>query len=96
MQIIIALVFGAAVGALLHYLQGGRTSRGAALAPIAGTLTGGLVWLVLTWAGLTTLDPWIWLASFAAPLIVVPLLLLVLARTRAAHDAREQVRLGIA
>ncbi len=96
MQIVIALVVGAAVGGLLHYLQPGRDVRGAALAPVLGTLVGGTVWLALTWAGLTTESPWLWLASFAAPLIVVPLSLAVLTRTRAAHDARERERLGIA
>ncbi|CAN7319665.1 hypothetical protein LJR045_001723 [Microbacterium sp. LjRoot45] len=96
MQIIIALVFGAAVGGLLHFVQSGRDARGVALAPLLGALTGGLVWLVLTWAGVTTLSPWLWLVSFAAPLVVVPLTLLLLTRARAAHDARERVRLGIA
>jgi uncharacterized membrane protein YeaQ/YmgE (transglycosylase-associated protein family) len=96
MQIIIALVFGAGAGGLLHYLQAGRSARGVALAPVVGAFVGALVWLVLTWLGVTTLSPWLWLASFAAPLIVVPVLLTVLTRTRASHDARERVRLGIA
>jgi hypothetical protein len=96
MQIVIALVFGAAVGGLLHYLQSGRGSRGAALAPVLGTLAGGGTWLALTWLGLTTLSPWLWLASFAAPLVVVPIVLAVLSRVRNAHDANERVRLGIA
>jgi len=95
-DIIIALVVGAAIGGVLHFLQPGRTSRGAALAPILGALTGGVVWLVLTWVGLTTLDPWLWIVSFVAPLIVVPAVLATLTRLRAAHDARERVRLGIA
>ncbi len=96
MQIIIALVFGAAAGGLLHYLQGGRSLRGVALAPVLGAFVGGLVWLVFTWTGATTESPWIWLISFAAPLIVVPVALIALTRLRTAHDARERVRLGIA
>lgn len=96
MQIVIALVLGAAVGALVHYLQGGRPYRGVAVAPIVGAFTGGLVWLVLTWLGLTTTDPLLWLLSFAAPPIVVPIVLAVLTRVRTAHDAHEQMRLGIA
>jgi len=96
MQIVIALVFGAAVGGLLHFLQPGRTFRGVALAPVLGAFTGGLAWLILTWAGATTLEPWLWLVSFAAPIVVVPLVLLVLTRVRTAHDARERIRLGIA
>lgn len=96
MQIVIALVFGAAAGGLLHFLQAGRTSRGVALAPILGAFVGGAVWLALTWAGQTTLDPWLWLISLAAPLVVVPLTLVALTRARAGHDDRERVRLGIA
>jgi len=96
MQIIIALVFGAAVGGLLHYLQAGRSARGVALPPIVGAFAGAFVWMVLTWLGVTTMSPVLWLASFAAPLVAVPLLLLFLTRTRAAHDARERIRLGIA
>ncbi|RLK49100.1 hypothetical protein [Microbacterium telephonicum] len=96
MDIIIALVVGAAAGGVFHFLMPGRSSRGAALAPILGAAVGGLVWLGLTWAGLTTLDPLLWLVSFVAPFAVVPAVLAVLTRTRAAHDARERIRLGIA
>jgi len=96
MQIVIALVFGAAVGGLVHYLQRGRSLRGVALAPVLGAFVGGLAWLVMTWAGITTSSPALWLGSFAAPLVVVPLGLETLTRVRLAHDARERVRLGIA
>lgn len=96
MQIVIALVWGAAVGGLLHFLMGGRSSRGVALAPVLGTVVAGIVWLVLTWAGLTTESPALWLSGLVAPAITVPLALLLLTRLRDAHDARERVRLGIA
>lgn len=96
MEILLALIFGAAYGAVLHYLMPGRASRGSALAPVLGALVGGLVWLVFTWAGVTTENPWIWIASIAAPAAVVPLVLRALTRVRATHDARERVRLGIA
>lgn len=96
MQIVIALVVGAAAGGLFHYLQQGRELRGVALDPILGTLVGGGVWLALTWLGVTTLSPWLWLVSFAAPFVVVPVTNVVLTRVRRAHDAKEQLRLGIA
>ncbi len=96
MQIVIALVFGAAAGGLFHYLLGGRSLRGAALAPVVGTIAGGATWLILTWVGLTTENPVLWLASFAAPLVTVPVMISVLTRTRTTHDANERVRLGIA
>lgn len=83
------------MGAALHFLVGGRDTRGAALAPILGALISGIVWLAMTWAGITTESPWIWLASFTAPLLVAPALL-VLRRVRSVHDARERARLRIA
>ncbi|WP_336632152.1 MULTISPECIES: hypothetical protein [unclassified Microbacterium] len=95
MEILLALIFGASVGAVLHALMGGRPSRGAALAPVAGAVVGGAAWLALTWAGLTTADPWLWVVSLAAPLVVVPVLLVVLTRLRATRDARERLRLKI-
>ena len=36
MDILLALIFGAAYGGVLHFLMPGRTSRGAALAPMIG------------------------------------------------------------
>jgi len=96
MQILLALIFGAAYGAALHYLMPGRDTRGAALAPLSGTVLGGATWLILTWAGLTIETPWIWLASVAVPAIVVPLGLIALHRRRQEHDLRERERLGIA
>lgn len=96
MQILLALIFGAAYGAAMHYLLAGRDLRGAALAPIVGAVLGGLTWLVLTWAGLTIETPWVWLASAAVPALVVPFLLIGLRRQREAHDRRERARLGIA
>ncbi|MFV0373824.1 hypothetical protein [Microbacterium sp.] len=95
MQILLAVIFGAAYGALLHYLMPARELRGAALAPMAGAVAAGLTWLVMTWLGAVITDPWIWLASIAVPAAVVPVVLTVLTRTRTARDARQRVRLGI-
>jgi len=95
MEILLALIYGAAVGTAAHFALGGRELRGVALAPMVGALIGGVVWLVLTWAGASTAEPWLWLATLvAAPVVVVPLLV-VLGRIRSAHDARERQRLHI-
>jgi len=94
-DILLAFIFGGAYGGALHFLMPGRTSRGAALAPALGALLGGLAWCVLTWAGLTTLDPWLWIISLVIPAGVVPAVLAVLTRVRATHDARERLRLKI-
>jgi len=94
-DILLAFIFGGAYGGVLHYLMPGRTSRGAALAPVLGALLGGLAWAALTWAGLTTTSPWLWVVSLAVPAIVVPAVLAILTRVRATHDARERLRLKI-
>lgn len=96
MDILLAFVFGAALGLIAHVVLPGRALRGAALAPIIGAVAGGAVWLALTWAGFTTEDFLLWLAAIIAPAVVTVATVLLLTRTRRAHDAREAVRLGIA
>ena len=96
MQILLALIFGAVYGGVLHFLMPGRTSRGAALAPMIGAVAGGATWLALTWAGLVTTDAWLWIISLAVPVAVVPVVLTVLTRTRAFRYAQERIRLKIA
>jgi uncharacterized membrane protein YeaQ/YmgE (transglycosylase-associated protein family) len=66
-DILLAFIFGGAYGAVMHYLMPGRTARGSAVAPVLGAVLGGLVWMTLTWAGQTTLDPWLWILSIAVP-----------------------------
>lgn len=95
MQILLALIFGAVYGGVLHFLMPGRASRGAVLAPMLGTVVAGLVYVVLTWAGLTADNAWLWVAALGAPIVVVPIVLIVLTRTRATHDANERLRLKI-
>ncbi len=96
MEILLGIIFGSTIGGVLHFLQPGRESRGTALAPVVGAVVGGLTWLVLTWAGVGTDNPWIWVLSIVLPALVVPVLLAVLTRSRAAHDAEERLRLKIA
>ncbi len=95
MLILLAFIFGAVYGAVLHFTMRGRASRGVAVAPALGALVAGAVYSVLTWAGLAD-TPWIWLAALAVPVVVVPLVLGVLATRRTAHDARERTRLRLA
>jgi len=94
-DILLAFIFGAAYGGVLHYLMPGRASRGTALAPVLGALLGGVTWLIFTWAGVTTESAWIWIVSIVVPAVVVPLALVALTRVRATHDARERLRLKI-
>lgn len=95
MEILLALIYGAAVGTAAHFALRGRELRGVALAPMIGAVVSGAAWLALTWAGTTTAEPWLWLAALvAAPVVVVPALVAV-DRIRSAHDARERQRLHI-
>jgi len=96
MQILLALIVGAAIGIAAHFTVAGRDTRGSVLAPMIGAVVGGAVWMALTWAGLGIDSPWIWVASFAAPAVVVLPTLILLTRARRAHDERERARLKIA
>jgi len=94
-QILLALIVGAAIGAAIHFLVSERGTRGVALAPVVGAFAAGLVWMILTWAGLGLDSPWLWLSAFIAPIVVTFPVLVILARTRTTHDARERARLKI-
>lgn len=95
MQILLAFIVGGAMGAAAHFLVPGRGTRGVALGPVLGAFTAGLVWMILTWAGVGLDSPWLWLSAFVAPIVVTYPVLLILARTRTARDARERTRLKI-
>jgi len=96
MEIVLALIYGAAVGALAHFTLAGRDTRGSVLGPMAGAVAGAGIWALLTWLGVTTASAWLWIAAIVAPTVVVYVLLPVVANLRKTHDARERARLGIA
>lgn len=95
MQILLAFIIGAALGMAVHFLVEGRPTRGVALGPVLGAFSAGLAWMILTWAGLALDNPWLWVSAFVVPILVTYPALLILARTRAAHDVRERARLKI-
>jgi uncharacterized membrane protein YeaQ/YmgE (transglycosylase-associated protein family) len=94
-QILLAFIVGAVIGAALHFVVPGRSTRGVALGPIVGAAAAGLVWMILTWAGVGLDSPWLWLSAFVAPAVVTFPALMILTRTRTAHDARERAQLRI-
>lgn len=96
MQILLAVIYGAAIGALAHFTMPGRDTRGAGLAPVAAAVAGGAIWTILTWAGLGLANPWLWIAGFVVPTVVAYGGLAALTAARNAHDAHERRRLGIA
>ena len=95
MQILIALVVGASIGLAVHFLAKARATRGPMLAPIIGAFAAGLVWMILTWAGIGTDSVWLWLSPFVVSWIAWPIVALI-GRSRLAHDERERKRLRIA
>lgn len=95
MLIVLAVIFGAAEGVIVHYAASHRDVRGPVLAPALGAVLGGAVWMAMTWLGFAD-SGWIWLASLAAPLAVTWPAIVAVSQRRLAHDARERVRLGIA
>ncbi|MET0829947.1 MAG: hypothetical protein ABWY26_10530, partial [Microbacterium sp.] len=70
MQILLAFIIGAAIGAAIHFLVQGRATRGIALGPVLGAFAAGLVWMILTWAGVGLDSVWLWLSAFVAPIVV--------------------------
>jgi len=94
-QILLAFIFGAAIGAAVHYLVGSRSTRGVALGPVLGAFAAGLAWMILTWAGVGIDSPWIWLSALLVPTIVTVPAIVILTRLRVAHDAHERERLKI-
>lgn len=95
MEILLALVFGATIGAALHFALPRRGLRGAALGPLLGAVTAGLAWLALTWAGVGADSPWPWLASVVVPALATWGVLAGLTSARTSHDVNERARLGI-
>ncbi|SDQ07051.1 hypothetical protein [Microbacterium sp. cf332] len=95
MQVVLALIIGAAIGLAAEFVMPGRDARGSALAPLLGAAAGGLSWTALTWAGLAFDHPAIWAVSLLAPVVVVPAVLFALTRSRARTDAAERRRLRI-
>lgn len=95
MEILLAFIWGGAVGTIAHFALPARDTRGFVLAPIVGAVAGGATWLALTWADLTTLDAALWLAAAVAPFVVFPGVAL-LTRARRRHDAREEASLRTA
>lgn len=96
MEILLAFIFGAAIGAVAHFALPHRETRGAFVAPVLGALVAGAAWLLLTWLGVTPDNPLLWLAAVVAPLIATVVAVTVLTRVRLAHDRRERTRLRIA
>lgn len=95
MEIMLAFILGAAVGAASHAVMPHRATRGAVLGPVLGAVGAGTTWMALTWAGMSVENPLLWVAAIAAAFAVTLPAVAILARERLAHDRRERARLRI-
>lgn len=95
MQILIALILGAVIGIAAHFQVHHRETRGAAVIPMLGTVSAGIAWLALTWAGIGIDSPWPSLSAVIVPAAVCWPAALALTKIRLARDAREKTALGI-
>jgi uncharacterized membrane protein YeaQ/YmgE (transglycosylase-associated protein family) len=94
-QILIAFVVGAVIGLAIHFQLGERPTRGIVVGPVVGALSAGIAWTLLTWAGVGIDTPWPWLSALIVPVAVTYPVLILLTRSRVAHDERERARLKI-
>jgi len=95
MQILLALITGAAIGLAVHFLVRDRPSRGSVVAPVVGAVSAGIAWTILTWAGIGIDSPWPWLAALVVPVAVTWPIVVLLVEVRQAHDRRECARLKL-
>jgi len=95
MLIVLALVAAAAIGLALHFVLPLRDTRGVALAPLLEAAIAALMYTSLTWLGLAESNPWLWVASILIPAAVTAAVVIVVSRSRAAHDERERRRLKL-
>lgn len=95
MQILLALIAGAAIGALAHFTLGLRDTRGAALAPMIGAISAGATWLLLTWLGWGLDNVWLWLSAIVVPAVITYPAVILISGLRSAADARARERAGV-
>ncbi|MBA8817326.1 putative membrane protein YeaQ/YmgE (transglycosylase-associated protein family) [Microbacterium halimionae] len=95
MDILLAFILGATLGLAAHFVLPGRHLRGAALMPLVGSVTGGAVWLALTWLGLTSASFLLWAAAVVVPAAVVFAATVLLTRSRVARDERVKKSLKL-
>ena len=95
MEILLAAIAGAAIGVAAHFLITGRDTRGVLVAPMLGAIGAAGTWTAMTWAGIGTASPLIWLVAPAAGVVAATVPTLVLAQTRAVSDSRAREALNL-
>lgn len=93
MVILVAMVLGAAIGLVARYLLPGREWVGLFLNPTAAAAAAGIVWTILSLAGLGIDSGWLWIGSLLAATLVAVAIPRVLPERRRRADAAELARL---
>lgn len=94
MYILLAIIAGAVIGAALHMAAPGRDLRGRYLSGSIGAASAAVIYSAFTWLGVGEANVWTWVASIGGSFLITFAITVVLTRTRAAHDVREDQELG--
>jgi uncharacterized membrane protein len=96
MYILLALIGAIALGIGLHYALPHRETRGIVLTPGVAALVAAAVYAALTWIGWGEANPWQWVATLAAAIVVSAAVAVSLGIARTRRDDAERRRLRIA
>lgn len=96
MYILLALVAAVSIGVGIHFALPRRPLRGVALAPSIAGAVAAVVYGICTWSGLGEANVLTWLLTLAVSTLLSWVGTDALSRARAARDAAEAQRLGLA
>ncbi|NCA07389.1 MAG: hypothetical protein EBS85_01480 [Micrococcales bacterium] len=71
MELAFILIYGSLLGLMAPYLISGRESYGVLVAPALSLVFGFTAWTILTWAGLSYNDFWIWFITMMGMPVVM-------------------------
>jgi hypothetical protein len=86
MELLFVALGGAIIGLIAHYALPGSVRRGVVVLPAVATALISVIWEGLTWLGLAYSDFLIWGLSFAATVIIVFVVGIVMGRRRTTAD----------
>lgn len=96
MFILLAIIAGAVFGAIWELVIKPRDVRGVVLSGAIGAAVAAAIYTGVIWLGWGEGNVFTWLLSLGGSLVISLLATVIITRTRAAHDAKEAARLGIA
>lgn len=87
MELLFAIVIGAALGLGARYALRGRRTHGVLVLPAIAAAVTAIVWVALVWAGLRFDGGWIWTISLVAGALAAIVAGVVIPRVRTSADA---------